>query len=158
MTQLTYNFCLLYKSRPLSIIGLQTENTLILADNTFADAEKNAIKSAKIMTKQHGYLMSTKLIKFNGTKIELASNKNLTLKQKTHIGDISLVKKLDTSTISSKGVICTKLLPKDQYMAQQARKAYFASTYQPEGSFDLLYTIQSIEFTTDNVATLNKKS
>ena len=65
------------------------------------------------MIKAHGYLMSTKLIKFNGTKIELAPNRDLTLKQKIHIGGIGLVKNLDASTTSSRGVICIKLSLKD---------------------------------------------
>ena len=155
--QSTYDPCLLYKSEPLGKVGLQTDNTLILADDAFAELEEDAIKSAKIMTKARDHLTSSKPIKFNGTKIELALNGNLTLKPNTHIGSIGLVKKLDASTTSSRGVLRTKLSSKDQYVAQRARRAYLASICQPEASFDLSYAAQSTEFTADDVAALNKR-
>ena len=51
MKESTYHPCLLYSSGPFGIVGMQTNDTLILADNNFAGKEKAAIKSAKIMTK-----------------------------------------------------------------------------------------------------------
>lgn len=82
MKQSTYNPCLLYRSDPLGIIGLQTDNTLLLANNTFANAEEKAIKHAKLMSKDQDYLTINKSIKFNEALIELTSDSNLTLKQK----------------------------------------------------------------------------
>ena len=157
IVQSTYDPCLLYKSEPLGIVGLQTDDTLILADDAFAEAEEDAIKSAKIMTKARDHLTSTKPIKFNGTRIELEANGDFTLRQDTHVGGINFVKKLDASTTSSRGVVRTKLFSKDQYIAQRARGAYLASICQLEASFDLSYAVQSTEFSSDDIATLNKR-
>ena len=139
MVQSTYDPCLFYKSEPLGIVGLQTDDTLILADDAFAEAEEDAIRSAKIMTKARDHLTSTKPIKFNSIRIELEANGDLTLRQDTHVGGINIVNKSDASTTSSRGVVRTKLSSKDQYIAQQARGAYLASICQPEVSFDLSY-------------------
>ncbi len=65
MTESTYNPCLLYWSGPLEIVGMQTDDTLILADNNFANKEKEAIKDVKIMTKDDEYFTSAQPIKFN---------------------------------------------------------------------------------------------
>ena len=157
MVQSIYDPCLLYQSEPLGIVGLQIDDTLILADNAFVEAEKDAIKSAKIITKAQDHLTSTKPIKFNGTRIELEASEDLTLRQDTHVGGIELVKKFDASTTSSRGVVRTKLSSKDQYIAQRARGAYLASICQPEASFNLSYAAQSTEFSSDNISILNKR-
>ena len=115
--QSTYDPCLLFKSNPLGIVGLQTDDTLLLADDTFADAEEDAIKYAKLMSKDRNHLTTNKPIKFNGALIELTSEGNLTLKQETQIAGISLVRNLMVSTTSAQGVICTELSPREQYIA-----------------------------------------
>lgn len=56
MTESTYDPCFFYRSGPLGIIGMQTNNTLILADNNFANKEEKTVKNAKIMTKDWKYL------------------------------------------------------------------------------------------------------
>ncbi len=59
MTESTYDPCLLYRCEPYGIVGLQTDDTLMLANNTFAAIEEEAIKTAKLMTKQrasYGYI------------------------------------------------------------------------------------------------------
>jgi len=44
MEQLTYDLCLLYSLlNGLGIIGLQTNNTLFLADQTFMDAKETKL-------------------------------------------------------------------------------------------------------------------
>ena len=44
MEQLTYNPCLLYTQlNGLSIVGLQTDNTLFLVDQTFADIKETEL-------------------------------------------------------------------------------------------------------------------
>ena len=116
MTQSTYDLCLLYKSNLFGIVGLQMDNTLILAEVFFANIEEDAIQSAKIMTKAREHLIITKPIKFNDTKIELESNGNIILRQKTYIGGILTVKAFNTSTVSSQGMVRPKLLPKKQYI------------------------------------------
>lgn len=54
----TYDSYLLYRSGTLEIVRMQTNNILILTDNNFANKEKEAIKDAKIMTKDCEYLTS----------------------------------------------------------------------------------------------------
>ena len=156
MTQSTYDPCLLYKSDPLGVIGIQTDDTLIIATSQFADDEEEAIVNADIMTKARETLTPTTSLKFNGTRIEL-SNDHLTLKPEKHADNITLVKTSETSTTSSRGIVRPKLSTKEQYIAQRARGAYLASTCQPEASFDLSYAAQSTEFTPDDVTALNKR-
>lgn len=43
ITELIYNLCLLYWSSLLKIVGMQTNNILILADNNFVNIEKATI-------------------------------------------------------------------------------------------------------------------
>jgi hypothetical protein len=40
MEQSTYDPCLLYSNQPFGIVGLQTDNTLFVGDNTFAEKEQ----------------------------------------------------------------------------------------------------------------------
>lgn len=49
MEKLVYNFYLLYKSSLLGIMGIQTDDTLILANKNFANKEKAKIKVVKII-------------------------------------------------------------------------------------------------------------
>ena len=52
MTQLTYDLYLLYSNKLFSIISLQTDNILFLADKTFADIEENKLYKVKFMAKE----------------------------------------------------------------------------------------------------------
>lgn len=51
MTKSIYNLYLFYRSSPLEIVGMQTNNTLILADNNFINKEGEAVRDAKKKTK-----------------------------------------------------------------------------------------------------------
>ena len=66
MTESAYDSCLFYKSGQLEMMRMQTNDTLILADNNFISNEEEAIKIAKIMTKDREYLTLAQPIKFNG--------------------------------------------------------------------------------------------
>ena len=75
MEQLTYNPCLLYT--PLNgfgIVGLQTDNTLFLADQTFADTEETELQKAKFLAKPQKQLTEQNPIKFNGGLITQKGN------------------------------------------------------------------------------------
>ena len=157
MMQSIYDSCLLYKSNPFGIVKLQINDTLLLTNNQFADAEDEIIKSAKIMTKNRECLTKTKLIKFNDTIIELTANGKLIMSLNMQVFNISLVKNLDASTTSSRSVIHTGLSPKDQYVAHWTKSAYIASICQPEASFDLSFAAQTIQPTTDDITALNKR-
>lgn len=90
-------------------------------------------------------------------KIELFSIGEITLKQKSPIGDVSLIKSHDVSIISSRGLVKKNLIPKNQYMAQRAKKAYLVCICQPEISFDLFYAVPSTEFSSNNIFFFNKR-
>ena len=157
MQQSTYDPCLLYRSSPMGVIGLQTDDTLILADDEFATAEEDAIQTAKFKTKDRDVLTPDRPIKFNGAVIQLTLTGNLTLKQEAQIAKISLVKSTQGPSTSTRGVTRDRLTTKEQYVAQRARAAYVASICQPEASFDLSRAAQSIDPTKDNVNALNKR-
>jgi hypothetical protein len=65
ITQSTYNPCLLYSNKPFGIVGLQTDDTLFLADKTFADTEKNELYKAKFIAKERERLTAVTPLKFN---------------------------------------------------------------------------------------------
>jgi hypothetical protein len=68
---------------------MQIDDILILADQSFAVVEKEAIHSAKIMTKTREQWTFINLLKFNDTQIErIDSNEVIYFKQQTHIQDI----------------------------------------------------------------------
>lgn len=58
MRELTYNPYFFYRSGLFNIVGMQINNTLILADNDFVSKEEVVIKVAKIMTKGQKHLTS----------------------------------------------------------------------------------------------------
>lgn len=66
--QSTYDLCLFFISGPtFGIVGIQTDDILILVDNNFTSIKEEAIKLVKIMTKNRKYLTSTHPLKFNDT-------------------------------------------------------------------------------------------
>ena len=52
MDQSTYNPYLLQNNKPFSIMGLQTDNTLFLTDETFAEAKQNKLHKVKFIAKK----------------------------------------------------------------------------------------------------------
>jgi hypothetical protein len=140
---------------------MQTDDTLILADQSFAAAEKEAVHSAKIMTKAREQLTPENPLKFNGTRIERTDpNGAIYFRQETHIQGIQLIQLTETIiTTSARGKVRTKLTPREQYVTQRTREAYLTSICQPEASFDLSHAAQSTDstFSPDDVTTLNKR-
>ena len=65
----TYDPCLLQTNKPFSIVGLQTNDTLFLADKEFADTEQNKLHKAKFMAKECEQLTADTPLKFNGSLI-----------------------------------------------------------------------------------------
>jgi hypothetical protein len=74
MDQSTYDPCLLQSNEPFGIVGLQTDDTLFLADKTFAEAEQNELHKAKFMAKEREQLTVNTPLKFNGGLIQLTSD------------------------------------------------------------------------------------
>ncbi len=114
--QFTYNSCLLYiiDNICMSIVNMQTDNTLILTDQLFAVVEKEAIYSAKIMIKTREQLTSKNSLKFNDTKIErIDSNDIIYFRQETHIQDIQLIQLIDIIIINARSKMRIKLITKE---------------------------------------------
>ena len=67
MSQFTYDPYLLYLNNLTNfrIVGLQTDNTLLLANLVFTALKQEKIKKAKFLTKERKQLMQDQLIKFN---------------------------------------------------------------------------------------------
>jgi hypothetical protein len=139
---------------------MQTDDILILADQSFAAAEKEAVHSAKIMTKTREQLTLENVLKFNDTKIERTGpNEAIYFRQETHIQDIRLIQSTDAIITNARGKMRTKLITKKQYVTQRARDAYLTSICQSEASFDLSHAAQFIEstFSSDDIISLNKR-
>ena len=76
MIQATYDPCLLYtknSSSRFGIVDLQIDDTLFLANKTFAIKEKEQLHKANLLAKEREKL-GNKTIKFNGGCIKRESN------------------------------------------------------------------------------------
>jgi hypothetical protein len=140
-------------------MSMQTNDTFILIDQSFAIAEKEAIHSVKIMIKSREQLISDNSLKFNDTKIERVEDDIIYFRQETYIQDIQLMQSIETIIINARDKVRIKLITRKQYVTQRAREAYLTSICQSEASFDLSQTAQSIDstFCSDDIAALNKR-
>jgi hypothetical protein len=82
MTSFIYDSCLLYiiviSHIDMSIVGMQIDDILILADQSFVIIEEEAIHSVKIMTKTREQLSFEHFLKFNDIRIErIDSNESI---------------------------------------------------------------------------------
>jgi hypothetical protein len=171
MTQSTYDSCLLHTNMKIdtsslhdhlhtdmSIVDMQIDDTLILIDLNFATAKKKAIIDVKIMIKSRNNLDSNSSLKFNDTIIERQENDiDIYLKQISQSEHLQLVQNVDIAITDSKSKIRFALISKEQYVTQRARSAYVASICQSKASFDLFLAAQSIEISSENITTLNKR-
>src|SRR5580692_7050629 len=157
MEQSTYDPCLLFTTgQNLGVIGLQTDDTLLLADEDFAEKEEKKLRKAGFMTKDREKLTSSSPIKFNGGSITSKGN-SLTLTQEQHCQNLKTVSPEAINLTSSRGVTRKMVLPKEQYIAQRARGAYIATVCQPEAAYDLSSAAQVTEPTEEDVKKLNKR-
>jgi hypothetical protein len=138
---------------------MQTDDTFILIDQSFAVVEEKAIHSAKLMIKTREQLISNNSLKFNDTRIErIESNDIIYFKQKTHIQDIQLINLIESIIIiNARDKIKATLISKDQYIVQRAREIYLTFICQFEAFFDLSHATQSIEMSKNDINVLNKR-
>src|SRR5450432_3518124 len=137
MEQSTYDPCLLYSNAPFGIVGLQTDDTLFLANKDFAIVEQEELDKAKFIAKEREELTVNTPIKFNGGLIKLLQDGSISLTQERQCNNLSPITIKPATSISTRGIARVSLTLKDQYIAQRARGAYIASVCQPEASFDL---------------------
>jgi hypothetical protein len=155
MEQSTYDPCLLYSNRPFGVVGLQTNDTLFVGDDDFAEKEQTGLEKAKFMAKEREWLSSTHNLKFNGGIIE-TDGTAIALTQVRQCKNLKTVSNKNTTTTSSRGAVRQNLSIKDQYIAQCARGAYISSVCQPEAAYDLSVAAQAVEPTENDVKKLNK--
>ena len=160
MNQSTYDPCLLWSNTRdyFGIVGLQTDDTLFLADKAFATAEQEHLEKAHFLAKEREQLTTNQPIKFNGCVIQLSQEGSVILTQERQCKNLNTVDPMKAiSTTSSRGTIRKALTTKEQYAAQRARGAYIASMCQPEASFDLSFAAQVINPDKNNITALNKR-
>jgi hypothetical protein len=160
MIESTFDPCLLHtESIHFGVIDIQTDDTLILADDEFATLEENELTRAHLTSKKREKLNLTTSIKFNGGLISLADKGNsLLLTQPKQFDQIRLIDvKTPIDLISSRDEVRKMITSKDQYIAQRARRAYIATVSQPEASFDLSFAAQTINLKEEDAKRLNQR-
>jgi hypothetical protein len=137
---------------------MQTDDILILVNQSFAIVEDEAIISANIMIKTREQLNLEHSLKFNDIRIErIDSNDAIYFRQEKHIQDIQLIKVEFTIITNARDKIRMMLTSKKQYIAQRVREAYLISICQSEASFDLFRAAQSTDIISNDIIALNKR-
>ena len=157
--QSTYDPCLLSVNEPnyLGIVGLQTDDTLFLANKGFALAEETELKKAGFMAKERDQLTVNTPVKFNGGKISLQTDGSILLTQEAYNKSLRLVQDANADLIGTRGTIRHNVSVKDQFIAQRARGNYLATVSQPEAAFDLSFAAQMTNPGQEETKLLNKR-
>ena len=79
MNQSTYDPYLLYSTQPFGIIGIQTDDTLILRDPDFLNKEELELRKANFLAKDYEQLTATTDHKFNSGIIYLQDDGSIAL-------------------------------------------------------------------------------
>jgi hypothetical protein len=172
MTKSTYDLCLLFINQNESssnlinqsifeLIEMQTDDTLMLRNDRFAELEENELKKAKLMFKKRKMLITLISIKFNDEVINLIINKNdyiLSFTQLNQFDQIRLINiSISINLISSKDQIKKMMTSKDQYVAQRTKSAYIVIMTQSKVSFDLSLIVQIINSKEEDAKRLNRR-
>jgi hypothetical protein len=155
----TYDPCLLHctdSKDGFGVVGLQTDDTLILADKKFAEREEQEIVKASLMCKPRQQLTPLTPLKFNGALIS-EDAQGITLTQERTLKLIQLVKDHNTDSVSSRGKLRKDMTPNEQYVSQRALGAYVASMSQPEAAYDLSFAAQTTNPEKSDINALNKR-
>jgi hypothetical protein len=145
MATSTYDPCLLVTTTEdgFGIVGMQTDDTIILADEPFSTLEENELLNAKFIAKPKEKLTPDSPLIFNGCVLVQDGN-TMSLRQKEQGKKIKLID-IDAPDARQK------------YVEQRARGAYIASICQPEAAFDLSVAAQHQKPTKEDVIALNKR-
>ena len=141
MISSTFDPCLLYNDHSTAIIGLQTDDTLIAANNVFMVLEQEELEKAKFLAKPYKALKTNGHLKFNGLTITLLPDGLQITQEKQALN----IMELDQASFA-----------KEQYIAQRARGAYLATVSQPQAAFPLSYAAQIVNPAIDDAKYLNK--
>ena len=159
MTCSTYDACLLHcnnKNDGFGIIAMQTDDTLMLADDRFAKREEHEIEAASILCKPRQQLTPSTPLKFNGAIIS-EDGQGITLTQERTLKRIQLINDQPIDIVSSRGKLRKDVSTYEQYVSQRALGAYAASMSQPEAAFDLSYAAQTTSPEKADIDALNKR-
>jgi hypothetical protein len=139
------------------VIDIQTDDTLILANDEFVTLKQNELVRARLTFKQREKLISTISIKFNDDLIFLSDN-FLLLTQSKQFDQIKLINMSFSINLTSFREEIKKMITlKDQYVTQRARDVYIATISQFEASFDLSFAAQIINLKEENAKRLNQR-
>ncbi len=164
MIESTFDSCLLHieiEFMHFVVIDIQTDDTLILADDEFVTLEENELARAHLTSKKREKLNLIISIKFNDELIILANDdndKSLLLTQSKQFDQIRLIDvKISIDLISSRDEVRKMITSKDQYIAQRAKEAYIVIVSQFEASFDLSFAAQTINLKEKDAKRLNQR-
>ena len=160
--QSIYNFCLLhidviFKNKGFEIVNLQTDNTLILTNEHFAEIEKTELHRAKLLIKLRKQLITTISIKFNGDYLKQTSVNSIFFNQKRLCQFFRSIKLQLIDFVNTKDTIKKLAISKNQYIVQRAREIYIALLFQSKILFDLSFAAQIINFKEKNAQALNRQ-
>ena len=126
------------------IVGMQTDDTLILGTRTFSLLEEEKIQKEHIKCKPKTTLTPSQPFDFNGTKLTMGADGTITMTQKGQGTRIEQVN--DESDDAAQ-----------RYIEQRARGAYLASICQPEAAYDLSVAAQAKTPDENDIKLLNKR-
>ncbi len=172
MTKSTYDLCLLFINQNESssnlinqsifeLIEMQTDDTLMLRDDRFAELEESELKKAKLTFKKRKMLIVFISIKFNDEVINLIINKNGYILFLTQLSQFDQIRLINISTsidlISSRDQIRKMMTSKNQYVIQRTKNAYIITMTQSKVSFDFFLTAQITNLKEEDAKRLNKR-
>jgi hypothetical protein len=162
MIESTFDSCLLHiEFIHFGVIDIQTDDTLILADDEFVALEEKKLARAHLTSKKREKLNLIISIKFNDELIILANDdndKSLLLIQSKQFDQIKLINlSFSINLTSFRGEIRKMITFKNQYVAQRTRDVYIATISQFEASFDLSFAVQIINLKEEDAKRLNQR-
>ena len=161
MHQSIYDFCLLhinviFGGKGFGVIDFQIDDTLILADEHFAEVEEIELHRIKLLVKFRKQLIIIISIKFNGGYLKQQNN-SIFFNQKRLCQFFRSVKPQSIDLINTRGVIKKLTTLKNQYIVQRIRRAYIVFLFQSKISFDFSFVVQTINFKKKNARILNRR-
>ncbi len=165
MIESRFDSCLLHISsiefikfiNHFEIMKLQIDDTLILANDDFAELEERKLARVALTFKNREKLISTVTIKFNDDLIFLSHN-SLLLTQSKQFDQIKLINLSFSINLTSFREENRKMITlKDQYVVQRTRDVFIATVLQFEASFDLSFAAQIINFKEKDAKRLNQR-
>jgi Reverse transcriptase (RNA-dependent DNA polymerase) len=160
MRMSSYDSCLLLttsESGGRGIIGLQVDDTIMLADDDFCRAEQAAMDAAGFATKSIVKLVPGTSEKFNGNEVMLHVDGTITITQERHCKALNPVTLAPQDLSTARGNTRKNATMQEQYIAQRARAAYVAISCQPEACVDLSMAAQTTSPTPEDMNALNKR-